>query len=51
MTNYISEQPELNDQEFACLIMRSCGVSNIIATLGANHANSCGFCQGVKKVA
>lgn len=42
---------ELSDQEFACLLMRSCGVPNIPAALGINHAAECGFCQGSKKVA
>lgn len=44
-------QAGLTDDEFACLIMRSCGVPNIIAALGINHPAVCGFCQGSKKVA
>jgi len=35
-------QAGLTDQEFACLLMRSCGVSNLVGALG--------FCDGSKQV-
>ena len=31
-------QAGLTDQEFACLLMRSCGVSNLVGALGYAHA-------------
>jgi hypothetical protein len=43
-------QGGLSDQEFACLLMRSCGVSNLVGALGYGHANECGFCDGSKQV-
>jgi hypothetical protein len=43
-------QAGLTDQEFACLLMRSCGVANLVGALGYAHANECGFCQGTKQV-
>ena len=43
-------QAGLTDQEFACLLMRSCGVSNLVGALGYVHANECGFCDGSKQV-
>jgi hypothetical protein len=44
-------QAGLSDQEFACLLMRSCGVTNLVGALGTTHASECGFCAGSKKVA
>ena len=44
-------QAGLSDQEFACLLMRSCGVTNLVGALGYAHASECGFCAGIKKVA
>ena len=44
-------QAGLSDQEFACLLMRSCGVTNLVGALGRTHASECGFCAGSKKVA
>jgi len=41
---------ELTDQEFACLLFRSCGVSNLVGALGYAHAEECGFCLGTKQV-
>jgi hypothetical protein len=43
-------QAGLTDQEFACLLMRSCGVANLVGALGYAHAEECGFCQGTKQV-
>jgi len=43
-------QAGLSDQEFACLLMRSCGVANLVGALGYAHAEECGFCQGTKQV-
>jgi hypothetical protein len=43
-------QAGLTDQEFACLLMRSCGVPNLVGALGYAHASECGFCQGTKQV-
>ena len=43
-------QAGLSDQEFACLLFRSCGVSNLVGALGYAHAEECGFCQGTKQV-
>lgn len=44
------QQAGLTDQEFACLLMRSCGVSNLVGALGYGHAEECGFCLGIKQV-
>ena len=44
------QQAGLTDQEFACLLMRSCGVANLVGALGYAHAEECGFCQGTKQV-
>jgi hypothetical protein len=43
----------LTDDEFACLLFRSCGVplAQIRYNLGIIHTLECGFCQGEKKVA
>jgi hypothetical protein len=43
-------QAGLTDQEFACLLMRSCGVANLVGALGYAHAEECGFCQGTKQI-
>lgn len=45
-------QAGLTDQEFACLLMRSCGVPEraLAGALGFTHAEECGFCQGTKQV-
>jgi len=43
-------QAGLSDQEFACLLFRSCGVSNLVGALGYAHAEECGFCLGTKQV-
>lgn len=46
------EQAGLTDQEFACLLFRSCGVpeKKLAGALGINHAEECGFCLGTKQV-
>lgn len=44
-------QAGLSDQEFACLLLRSCGKTNIVGALGQAHASECGFCEGSKEVA
>ena len=44
------QQAGLSDQEFACLLFRSCGVSNLVGALGYAHANECGFCNGSKQI-
>ena len=55
--NRSDSQAGLSDEEFACLVFRSCG-----ETLGTtynlngifrspNHQLTCGFCTGEKKVA
>jgi len=43
----------LTDDEFACLLFRSCGVpiTQILHNLGDGHQLACGFCTGEKKVA
>lgn len=48
----MSDQAGLSDQEFACLLMRSCGVPEraLAGALGFAHAEECGFCQGTKQV-
>ena len=43
-------QGGLSDQEFACLLFRSCGVTNLVGALGYAHANECGFCDGSKQI-
>lgn len=45
-------QAGLTDQEFACLLFRSCGVPEkaLAGALGINHAEECGFCLGTKQV-
>ena len=45
-------QAGLSDQEFACLLFRSCGVPEkaLAGALGINHAEECGFCLGTKQV-
>ena len=43
-------QAGLTDKEFACLLMRSCGVANLVGALGYAHAEECGFCQGTKQI-
>jgi hypothetical protein len=46
-----NQQNELTDQEFACLLMRSCGVANLVGALGSMHdVTTCGFCNGSKHV-
>lgn len=55
--NSSDSQAGLSDEEFACLIFRSCGERNgITYNLGGvfrspNHVLTCGFCTGEKKVA
>lgn len=46
------EQAGLTDQEFACILFRSCGVPEkaLAGALGINHAEECGFCLGTKQV-
>ena len=46
-------QAGLSDEEFACLLMRSCGVpeSKLSGALEFRHAESCGFCLKIKFVA
>lgn len=40
------DNSELNDQEFACLILRECGAARyIVSALGSSHAAQCGFCK------
>ena len=46
----LDPQAGLSDAEFACLLMRSCGVSNLVGALGYAHAKECGFCLGTKQV-
>jgi len=41
---------ELNDQEYACAIMRGCGVLNIAAALGRDHSLDCRFCTGKMEI-
>ena len=43
-------QAGLTYQEFACLLFRSCGVSNLVGALGYAHADECGFCLGTKQI-
>ena len=45
-------QGGLSDQEFACLLFRSCGVPEkaLAGALGISHAEECGFCLGTKQV-
>ena len=43
-------QAGLSDAEFACLLFRSCGVSNLLGALGYAHANECVFCRGTKQI-
>jgi len=49
--NRSDSQAGLSDEEFACLLFRSCGadLSGIFRT--ENHTLTCGFCTGEKKVA
>ena len=51
--NRSDSQAGLTDDEFACLLFRSCGVplAQILHNLGVNHPLTCGFCTGEKKVA
>jgi len=52
--NRTDAQAGLTDAEFACLLFRSCGLSDraLIGALGATHdRKACGFCSGEKKVA
>lgn len=45
-------QAGLTDEEFACLLFRSCGVEIRIGLgLSHNHQETCGFCLGTKQVA
>jgi len=46
----LDPQAGLTDQEFACLLMRSCGVPNLVGALGYAHASECGFCLGTKRI-
>jgi hypothetical protein len=43
----------LTDSEFACLVLRSCGVpdSHRLRAFPIDHQLTCGFCTGEKKVA
>jgi hypothetical protein len=46
-----NNQGGLTDEEFACLLMRSCGVANLVGALGSTHdVTACGFCNGSKHV-
>lgn len=49
--NRSEAQAGLSDEEFACLLFRSCGadLSGIFRT--PNHKLTCGFCTGEKQVA
>lgn len=52
--NRTDAQAGLTDDEFACLLFRSCGLSDraLAGALGAKHdIKACGFCSGEKKVA
>lgn len=41
------EYDNLNDDEFACLIFRSCGASRYIeSALSTEHKNYCRLCSG-----
>ena len=45
------QKEELTDEEFACLLFRSCGVEIRIGLgLSADHKETCGFCLGTKQV-
>ena len=52
MTTNNESQAGLTDDEFACLLFRSCGVPDAtrLHNLGDNHQLACGFCTGEKKV-
>ena len=41
---------DLTDDEFACLLYRSCGVP-LAGKFKSGHASACGFCNGSKQVA
>lgn len=46
-------QQDLTDDEFACLVYRSCGVSPTSGVFGANptaHTSTCRFCLGTYQV-
>ena len=56
-SNRSDSQAGLSDEEFACLIFRSCG-DNLGVTYNLsgifrspNHKLTCGFCTGEKQVA
>lgn len=45
------QKEELTDEEFACLLFRSCGVEIRIGLgLSADHKDTCGFCLGTKQI-
>lgn len=44
-------QAGLTDEEFACLLYRSCGVEIRIGLgLSPDHQQTCGFCLGTKQI-
>jgi hypothetical protein len=48
------QEQELSDEEFACLLFRSCRVDVTSGVFGAEitkHAVSCRFCLGILHVA
>ena len=51
--NRTNNQAGLTDEEFACLLFRSCGVvdSQRVRAFPIDHQLRCGFCTGEKKVA
>jgi len=49
--NRTDSQAGLTDEEFACLIFRSCGANLSGIFREPSHKESCGFCNGSKKVA
>jgi len=49
--NRKDSQAGLTDDEFACLIYRSCGVNLSGVFREPSHKVTCGFCNGSKEVA
>ena len=49
--NRTDSQAGLSDEEFACLLYRSCGVNLNGVFRNPSHKVTCGFCNGTKEVA
>lgn len=49
--NRTDSQAGLTDEEFACLIYRSCGVNLSGVFREPSHKVKCGFCNGSKEIA